>query len=160
MKEKNKIPSIVHFEIPADDVERARKFYSTLFGWKIEKIEVRKDGETIDYWMISTTSSSEGKGGGSHEEKKSASIDGGLMKRQDPQQPNLNYISVSSIDEYSKKVKELGGKVVMPKTEITGYGFFAVCIDTENNAFALWEKTNNELLDRIKLSTNDSTIAK
>jgi uncharacterized protein len=160
MKEKNKIPSIVHFEIPADDVERARKFYSTLFGWKIEKIEVRKDGETIDYWMISTTSSSEGKGGGSHEEKKSASIDGGLMKRQDPQQPNLNYISVSSIDEYSKKVKELGGKVVMPKTEITGYGFFAVCIDTENNAFALWKKTNNELLDRIKLSTNDSTIAK
>jgi uncharacterized protein len=137
MKEKNKIPSIVHFEIPADDVERARKFYSTLFGWKIEKIEVRKDGETIDYWMISTTSSSEGKGRGSHEEKKSASIDGGLMKRQDPQQPNLNYISVSSIDEYSKKVKELGGKVVMPKTEITGYGFFAVCIDTENNAFAL-----------------------
>lgn len=139
MKEKNKIPSIVHFEIPADDVERARNFYSTLFGWKIEKIEVRKDGETMDYWMISTTSSSEGKGGGSHEEKKSASIDGGLMKRQDPQQPNLNYIGVSSIDEYSKKVKELGGKVVMPKTEITGYGFFAVCIDTENNAFALWE---------------------
>jgi predicted enzyme related to lactoylglutathione lyase len=69
MKEKNKIPSIVHFEIPADDVERARKFYSTLFGWKIEKIEVRKDGETMDYWMISTTASSEGKGGGSHEEK-------------------------------------------------------------------------------------------
>jgi predicted enzyme related to lactoylglutathione lyase len=39
IKWKNKIPSIVHFEIPADDVERARKFYSTLFGWKIEKIE-------------------------------------------------------------------------------------------------------------------------
>ena len=139
MKENNKIPSIVHFEIPADDVERARKFYSTLFGWKIEKIEVRKDGETMDYWMISTISSSEGKGEGNHDEKKSASIGGGLMKRQDPQQPNLNYIGVSSIDEYSKKVKELGGKVVMPKTEITGYGFFAICIDTENNAFALWE---------------------
>ena len=129
MKEKNKTPSIVHFEIPSDDVERARKFYSTLFGWKIEKIEVRKDGETMDYWMISTTSSSERKGGGSHQEKKSVSIGGGLMKRQDPQQPNLNYIGVSSIDEYSKKVKELGGKVVMPKTEITGYGFFAVCMD-------------------------------
>ena len=62
-----------------------------------------------------------------------------MLKRQEPQQPNLNYISVPSIDEYSKKVNELGGKVVMPKTEITGYGFFAVCIDTENNAFALWE---------------------
>ena len=54
---------------------------------------------------------------------------GRLDKETASQQPNLNYISVSSIDEYSKKVKELGGKVIMPKTEITGYGFFAVCID-------------------------------
>jgi len=132
IKWKNKIPSIVHFEIPADNVERARKFYSTLFGWKIEKIEVRKDGDIMDYWMISTSFR-----GDSNE--KSSALGGGLIKRQDPQQPNLNYISVPSIDEYSKKVNELGGKVVMPKTEITGYGFFAVCIDTENNAFALWE---------------------
>jgi uncharacterized protein len=132
IKDKNKIPTIVHFEIPADDVERARKFYSTLFGWKIEKIEVKKDGETMDYWMIST--SSEGNNNG-----KPFHLEGGLIKRQHPQQPNLNYISVSSIDEYSNKVKELAGKVVLPKTEITGYGFFAVCIDTENNAFALWE---------------------
>ena len=41
MTEGNKNPSIVHFEIPADDVERARKFYSTLFGWKIEKMKGR-----------------------------------------------------------------------------------------------------------------------
>ena len=122
IKWKNKIPSIVHFEIPVDDVERARKFYSTLFDWKIEKIEVRKDGDTMDYWMISTSFR-----GDSNE--KSSALGGGLIKRQDPQQPNLNYISVPSIDEYSKKVNELGGKVVMQKTEITGYGFFAVCID-------------------------------
>ena len=56
IKGKNKIPSIVHFEIPAGDVERARGFYSTLFGWRIEKIEVRNDGDTIDYWIISTSS--------------------------------------------------------------------------------------------------------
>ncbi len=122
IKGKTKIPSIVHFEIPANDVERARKFYSTLFGWKIEKIEVKKDGDTMDYWMISTSSEGDSN-------KKSSSLGGGLIKRQDPQQPNLNYISVPSIDDYSKKVNELGGKVVMPKTEITGYGFFAVCID-------------------------------
>jgi uncharacterized protein len=140
IKLNNKIPSIVHFEIPADDVERARKFYSTLFDWKIEKMEVMKDGDKMDYWMISTSSS----GGDSNE--KSTAIGGGLIKRQEPQQPNLNYISVPSIDEYSKKVNELGGKVVMPKTEITGYGFFAVCIDTENNAFALWE---NKEIDKI-----------
>jgi uncharacterized protein len=134
IKESIKIPTIVHFEIPADDVERARKFYSILFGWKIEKMEVKKDGETMDYWVISTSSR-----GNSNEEKSSPSLEGGLIKRQHPQQPNLNYISVPSIDEYSNKVKELGGKIVLPKTEITDYGFFAVCIDTENNAFALWE---------------------
>jgi predicted enzyme related to lactoylglutathione lyase len=124
MQKESKNPKIVHFEIPADDVERARKFYSTLFGWKIEKPE----GE-MDYWMISTS--------GDNNDK--SSLGGGMMKRKDPHQPNLNYIGVSSIDEYSKKVNELGGKVVMPKTEIPGYGFFAVCSDTENNSFALWE---------------------
>jgi predicted enzyme related to lactoylglutathione lyase len=129
--EKIKIPTIVHFEIPADDVERARKFYTTLFGWKIEKIEVKKDGDKMNYWMISTSSK--------ENRNEKPSLDGGLIKRQHPQQPNLNYVSVSSIDEYSNKVNELGGKIVLPKTEITDYGFFAVCIDTENNAFALWE---------------------
>ena len=133
IKDKNKIPTIVHFEIPADDVERAKKFYSALFSWKIEKIEVKKDGEPMDYWMISTATKRE------PISEKSSHLEGGLIKRQHPQQPNLNYISVPSIDEYSSKVKELGGKVLLPKTEITGYGFFAVCMDTENNAFALWE---------------------
>ena len=90
-----------------------------------------KDGDKMDYWMISTSSS----GGDSNE--KSSAIGGGLIKRQEPQQPNLNYISVPSIDEYSKKVNELGGKVVMPKTEITGYGFFAVCIDRALVIFAV-----------------------
>ena len=117
MTQDNKNPTIVHFEIPADDVERARKFYSTLFGWKIEKAEVKIDADTMDYWMISTS--------GDTNEK--SSLGGGLMKRKDPQQPNLNYIGVPSIDEYSNKVKDLGGKVVMPKTKVEGYGSFAVC---------------------------------
>jgi len=87
IKGKNKILTIVHFEIPADDVGRARSFYSTLFGWRIEKIEVRKDGDIMEYWMISTSSE------GDTNEK--TSLEGGLIKRQYPQQPNLNYISVS-----------------------------------------------------------------
>ena len=133
IKDKKKSPTIVHFEIPADDVERARKFYFTLFGWKIENIEVKKDGASMDYWIISTSTQRK------DSSEKSSQLEGGLIKRQHPQQPNLNYISVTSIEEYSSKVKELAGKVVLPKTEITGYGFFAVCMDTENNAFALWE---------------------
>jgi predicted enzyme related to lactoylglutathione lyase len=129
MTQDNKNPTVVHFEIPADDVERARKFYSSLFGWKIERADVRVDGDAMDYWMISTSGDSNDK----------TSLGGGLMKRKDPQQPNLNYIGVPSIDEYSKKVEDLGGSVLMPKTKVEGIGFFAVCTDTEKNSFALWE---------------------
>lgn len=129
MTQDNKNPTVVHFEIPADDVERARKFYSSLFGWKIERADVKVDGDAMDYWMISTSGDSNDK----------TSLGGGLMKRKDPQQPNLNYIGVPSIDQYSKKVEDLGGSVLMPKTKVEGIGFFAVCTDTEKNSFALWE---------------------
>jgi predicted enzyme related to lactoylglutathione lyase len=129
MTQDNKNPTVVHFEIPADDVERGRKFYSSLFGWKIERADVKVDGDAMDYWMISTSGDSNDK----------TSLGGGLMKRKDPQQPNLNYIGVPSIDEYSKKVEDLGGSVLMPKTKVEGIGFFVVCTDTEKNSFALWE---------------------
>jgi uncharacterized protein len=47
------MPTIVHFEIPADDVERSKKFYSDLFGWKIEKFsgQTGGGGEDMEYWM-------------------------------------------------------------------------------------------------------------
>jgi predicted enzyme related to lactoylglutathione lyase len=66
-------------------------------------------------------------------------IDGGLMKRQDPQQQTIVYIDVPSVDEYVKKVESLGGQVCVPKTAIPGMGYFAVCLDPENNGFGLWE---------------------
>ena len=113
------MPTIVHFEIPADDVERAKKFYTDLFGWEIKK------AEEMDYWMIMTSG-----------EK---AVDGGLMKRQQPQQPITNYIDVPSIDEHAAKVEKLGGKVVVPKAAVPNYGYFVVCLDTENNVFALWQ---------------------
>jgi predicted enzyme related to lactoylglutathione lyase len=119
------MPTVVHFEIPADDVERAQKFYTGLFGWKIEKFA----GPTpMDYWMV-LTGKEEGKMG----------LDGGLMKRQDPQQQTIVYIDVPSVAEYVKKVVSLGGQVCVPKTAIPGMGYFAVCLDPENNGFGLWE---------------------
>jgi uncharacterized protein len=116
------MPSIVHFEIPADDIERARKFYGDLFGWKIEK------AGPMDYWMINTKQSETDPG-----------IDGGLMPRQSPQQTPVNYIDVPSVDEYTAKVESLGGKVGMPKTAVPQIGYFAICLDTENNPFGIWE---------------------
>src|SRR5918993_967192 len=123
----NAMPTIVHFEIPADDVERSKKFYSDLFGWKIEKWSGSTD-IGMDYWTINTT-----------DEKGNKALGGGMMKRQGPQQPIINHIDVKSVDEYSSKIQQLGGKVHVPKTAVPGMGYFAICIDTENNAFGIWE---------------------
>ncbi len=115
--------TIVHFEIPSDNIERANKFYTSLFGWKAEKMP-----GPVEYWMFST-------GSGNGEQ----AMGGGIMKRQQPQQGITNYVGVDSITEYSKKVEKLGGKVKVPKTEVPDFGWFAMCTDTENNTFALWE---------------------
>lgn len=131
------MPTIVHFEIPADDVERAKKFYSDLFGWKMEKWPGtdNKDSSSsnIEYWMISTTDSKGNK----------ASIGGGMMKRQDNHQRITNFIDVNSVDEYSSKIEKLGGKVVVSKMAVPGMGYFAVCHDTESNSFGIWESNES-----------------
>ncbi len=118
--------SVVHFEIPADDVERARKFYGELFGWKIEKFS----GPTpMDYWGV-TTGAEPGEMG---------LLNGGMMKRQAPEQQITIYINVPSVDEYADKVTKLGGQVCFPKTAVPGMGYFAVCLDPEKNGFGIWE---------------------
>jgi predicted enzyme related to lactoylglutathione lyase len=119
------MPTVVHFEIPADDVERAQKFYGELFGWKIEKFT---SPMPMDYWMV-TTGAKAGE----------MALGGGMLKRQQPDQRITLYIDVPSVDEYMDRVKKLGGQVVFPKTAVPGMGFFAVCLDQENNGFGLWE---------------------
>jgi predicted enzyme related to lactoylglutathione lyase len=113
------MPTVVHFEIPAEDIERAKKFYTELFGWEIEKVP------EMEYWLITTSG-----------EK---AVGGGMMKRQSPHQSITNYIDVSSVDEYASKVEKLGGKIAVPKKAVPGIGYFAICLDMENNAFGIWE---------------------
>ena len=62
-----------------------------------------------------------------------------MMKRQSTQHTVTNYITVSSIDEYSSKIEQSGGKVIIPKKEIPNMGFFAICLDSENNMFGIYE---------------------
>lgn len=114
--------SIVWFEIPADDIQRAKMFYGSLFGWKFSALPAA----IHDYWHIDT-------------DGQEASPDGGLMPRMHPQQPITNYISVPSVTKASSKVEKLGGTICKPKTAVPGMGYFAVCLDTEGNTFALWE---------------------
>ncbi len=113
--------TIVHFEIPADDVDRARAFYTQLLGWQISSSPGFED-----YWVIQT--GEEGK-----------DLAGGVMKRQAPGQGPINYVQVESVEEYAAKVEQLGGKVIMPKHPVSGMGWFAHCQDTEGNVFGLWE---------------------
>ena len=117
--------NIVWFEVPADNVERAKSFYGGLFGWKVEKMP-----GAMDYWHFDT--------GGSDD-----TPDGGVMKRQPGQQGITNYIGVPSVDEFVAKVQKLGGKVRMPKTAVPQMGYFAICQDTENNTFGLWQMDRN-----------------
>lgn len=117
--------SIVWFEIPADDPERAKKFYGSLFGWKIKKFPGMDD-----YWHIDT--------GGDD-----STPDGGLLTRKHPAQPITNYIFVPSVEKASAKVEKLGGTICKSKTAVPQMGYFAICRDPENNEFALWEKDQN-----------------
>jgi predicted enzyme related to lactoylglutathione lyase len=122
--------TIVHFEIPSDDMERSKRFYNELFGWTIEKLQDTNNmPEDMEYYIITTT-----------DDKGNKSLTGGMLKRHNPQQQGImNYIGVKSIDEYSAKVEKLSGKVVVQKKPVPGMGYFAICLDTENNSFAIWE---------------------
>jgi uncharacterized protein len=68
-------------------------------------------------------------------------ISRGGMERKIPSchEPITIYIAAKSVNKYAKRVEELDGKVIKPKTEVRSYSWFAVCMDTENNIFALWE---------------------
>ncbi len=121
------MPTVQHFEIPADDVERAIKFYKGVFDWPMQKLGNPQD-PSKDYWFFDTKDENGNKG-----------IGGGLMKRQAPEHAVTNYITVRSVDDYASKIEEAGGKVIMPKTEIPDMGFIIVFLDTENNMFGLYE---------------------
>lgn len=124
--------TIVHFEIPAEDVEKLKKFYQELFGWKMEKYP----GPTT-YYMVQTVPVDD------KMMPVRAGVNGGLYPKKDAQDPamakQVNYIWVESVDEYSKKLEKLGGKIKIPKMEIKGLGWWALALDPEGNHFGLLE---------------------
>jgi len=118
------MPTIVHFAMSADNTDRAKKFYEALFDWKFE----RHPGST-EYHLI-TTMTLDGKDG----------VAGGMAPRRKPDQKITNFIGVPSIDDYLKKVEELGGKIIEPKMAVPNVCYIAVCQDTEGNEFGLLEE--------------------
>lgn len=116
----------VHFEIHAENPDRAMAFYKAVFGWTFQKFG------TFDYWTVTT---------GSEEEP---GINGGLIRRQGsppgPQAPVHGYvctISVVNVDTAAEAVRKAQGLVVVPKMSIPGVGWLVYCKDTESNIFGI-----------------------
>lgn len=123
---------VVHFEIQADDVERAKKFYQAALGWKIEPI-MNKEKDGMNYWSITT--GQEGEPG----------INGGMYERPSDDDQSYLYdctVAVADLDQAVEAVKKNGGAVIKEKMEIPTVGFFATVKDTEGNRFSLIQPTN------------------
>lgn len=110
---------VVHFEITADDVERARTFYE-IFGWDI----VASGMPEVDYWLVHT---GEGRMG----------IDGAIMPRAYNAQPVINWVSVEDLDEMIGRVQAAGGDVVGERHTVPGIGDTIYARDTEGNTFGM-----------------------
>lgn len=122
---------VIHFEIQADDIERAKKFYESVLGWKINKVMSKDEGGMMDYWMIDT-----GKGPG---------IGGGMYERpKDEKDKYFLYdctVMVKDLDKAVEAVKASGGQITREKSEIKDVGYFASAKDTEGNRFGLMQPT-------------------
>ena len=122
--------SVVHFEIPADDMTRANNFYNSVFGWNIEKAPI----PDMEYYMAFTaTVDALGK------TNQPGAINGGMMPRNFPGEYPVLVINVASIEDAIAKVEKAGGTVVMPIMPIGDFGRYARVTDTEGNTIGIWE---------------------
>lgn len=123
---------IVHFELPVENMDRAKKFYGEIFGWKLQDWPM-PDGSV--YVGVHTTPIDEK----TRMPLKPGAINGGMMMKSKNVQAPVFAINVSSIDESVKKMETQGGTVTMPKVEIGGMGYYAYVKDSEGNTIGLWE---------------------
>jgi len=119
---------VSHFHIPVNDMDRARKFYSDIFGWKISKTDT-------DYKLVITTPIDD-----TGRPKEPGGINGALFTREAPEDAISIVIRVKSIEDYLQKIEKAGCKIITQKTPVENIGFHAKFYDTENNIIGLWEE--------------------
>jgi predicted enzyme related to lactoylglutathione lyase len=118
------MPRPVHFELTAENPERAKEFYSKVFGWSFQKWGDDKE----PYWL--TTTGPDGEPG----------INGGVMKRQEGMHPGTtNTMGVESVDAAVETITAAGGTIIMPKMAIPSMGWVAYALDTEGNPFGVFQ---------------------
>jgi len=121
---------VVHFEIPADNLARAKKFYSTVFGWSLDEFP------EMEYTIARTTDSDQ-----NGMPKEPGAINGGMLQRQDPVKAPVITISVDNMDQAAATIEKNGGKIIRPKMAVGEMGFAAYFKDTEGNVVGLWQNS-------------------
>jgi hypothetical protein len=108
-------------------------FYGDVMGWRIQKYEGEGMMEEMQYMAVNPDPS-----------KEEGVVWGGILKKSMPQQSTLNYYQAEGgLEAFNKRVIDKGGKVMMEKMAVPGFGWFSVCIDPENNPFAGWVDDKN-----------------
>ncbi len=123
---------VVHFEIPADDVDRAKNFYGSIFGWDLQTQQMG-EGE---YTSVMTTPVNE-----RSQPTEPGAINGGMMQRTETTPGPVITIDVDGIDDVLKQVESAGGTTITPRTPIPNMGAYAYFKDSEGNVMGLWETT-------------------
>lgn len=116
---------VVHFDFPTDQPEKAKEFFSELFGWKFT------EWLNEDYWLIETGN------------KLRQGVNGSMIKRRHDMQKASIMIQVENIDLMLKKIEEEGGEIVFPKRTIPKVGYMAYFKDPEGNIICLMQFNPN-----------------
>ncbi len=124
------MPKVIHFEIPAENPERASAFYKKVFGWKIEKYA----NTSVDYWLVTAG------------DEKEAGINGAIALKDQMHPTTVNTLSVSSYDEAVKEIQQAGGESLTPKMTVPAVGYMCYCKDTEGNIFGIMQTDLNAKL--------------
>jgi uncharacterized protein len=119
---------VVHFEIPADDRNRARDFYQSAFDWNISEVP------DINYNMVMTSPVDD-----QGMPAEPGSINGGMFAREGDLATPVITVEVDDIDAALEKIGSLGGSTVIAKQAVMDMGFAAYFRDTEGNVMGLWE---------------------
>ena len=128
---------VVHFEMPAEDTARTKKFYESVFGWQMTET----GPEMGNYLLAGTTEVDENR-----MPKKGGAINGGFYKKTDDpysQHPSV-VIAVDNLDESMKKVTEAGGTIHGEPYDIPGIGRYVSVVDTENNRVSMLQPLRRE----------------
>lgn len=113
---------VIHFDLSADNPERAAEFYKKVFGWRVDKWEGPED-----YWMIQTGTENQ------------PGITGGIAGRIKPEDTTAVVFDVDSVDGVSEQVVNSGGVIREEKKAIPGVGYLVMCRDTEGNTFGIMQ---------------------